>query len=105
MRGLALKKRLLPLVLGVLLIISMTGCGNVEAGLPYSGNRMIYLQSADNGMAGGFLIVALIQQGQEQAGGLHMFSHGFSPFLTVDVVVRHLHQYSTDRNCARKVKI
>ena len=50
MRGLALKKRLLPLVLGVLLIISMTGCGNVEAGLPYSGNRMIYLQSADNGM-------------------------------------------------------
>ena len=50
MRGLALKKRLLPLVLSALLVFSLTGCGKVEMGLPYSGNRMIYLQAADSGM-------------------------------------------------------
>lgn len=49
MRGLASKKRLLPLALSAMLLFSLTGCGQVEVGLPYSTNRMIYLQAADSG--------------------------------------------------------
>ena len=49
MRGLAIFKKLVPLSLSAMLVLSLTACGEVAMSLPYSGNRMMYLSAHDSG--------------------------------------------------------
>jgi hypothetical protein len=54
-------------------------------------------EAADHGLAGGFVIVALIQSGHEQTRGKGVLFHGFSPFLTAVVGSCRFFQYTTSQ--------